>query len=478
MLYPLLEGQHFKFIHMCKSFFISIVLILALMNCFSQNEQENQLNKKLDSLISERYKAVSPGCTILVAKNGEVFYKKAFGSADLELNVPMQPDMIFRIGSITKQYTAIAILQLVEQGKVSLQDSIQKFINDFPCKGHTITIENLLTHSSGIIDYQALDTKEANEKFYYRKDFEPKQVIDFFKNEPLGFIPGSKFSYSNSNYFLLGYIIEIISGKSYRDYLRQNIFDPAGLSNTYYGDYKEIIPNRVNGYTGNHGKYENADYVSMSIPYAAGAIMSNVEDMFKWHQALYSYKLIKKETLDKALTPFKLTDNSFSEYGYGWFIKTNDGSKSIEHSGGIDGFQSDEIYLPHENIFIAALYNSINDNATDMGFMVLTNDIAALAAEKIIQEEIKLDESILEQYTGVYELDKKHSGIVTLENGRLQLESSSGGLPKSPLFAESENKFRLKVPEAIIEFVRNADGQVIKFIIHVNGKDQVAMKIK
>ncbi len=458
---------------MRKTYSIILILIFGLGTAIAQ-----PLTTRLDSLIASRIKDVAPGCAILVAKNGTIVYEKAFGMADIELNVPMQSNMIFRLGSTTKQYTAIAILQLAEQGKLSLQDFIQKFIKDFPGKGHTITIENLLTHTSGIIDYQALDSKAANQNFYYRKDYEPKQVIDLFKDEPLAFVPGSKFSYSNSNYFLLGYIIELVSGETYKDYMKKNIFDLAGLSHTYYGGYKEIIPNRVNGYARYNGKYENADYLSMTIPYAAGALASNVEDMFKWHQALYNGKLVKKETIEKAFAPFKLIDGTLSNYGYGWFIKDLQGSKTIEHSGGVDGFQSDELYFPAEDVFVAALYNSLNEGGDDESFMYLSNDIATLAIGKTLTNEIKLSDKLLKQYTGEYALDAQHTAIISLDNGRLQIESQSGGLPRSPLFAETENKFLLKVVKAEVEFVRDTAGNVTQLIVHVNGQDQVCKKIK
>jgi CubicO group peptidase (beta-lactamase class C family) len=223
------------------------------------------LTAKLDKLMEEKYTSPGPGCAVLVAKQGKILYNKAFGSADLELNVPLQPGMVFKLGSITKQFTAVAILQLVEQGKISLQDSLQKYIRDFPSKGYTITIENLLTHTSGIKDYMQIDYPEP---YLERRDFTPPQLIDSFKNVPLEFEPGTKFSYSNSGYFLLGYIIEKIAGKAYPDYIRENILRPPGLSHTYLDSSNIIIPNRVNGY--------------------------------------------KKETLDKAFTPFKLKDGTLT----------------------------------------------------------------------------------------------------------------------------------------------------------------------
>jgi len=451
-----------------------ITVIIFISSCSGAVAQ--QLTASLDSLINSRLAAVAPGCTVLVAKKGKIIYEKGFGKADLELNVPMKPDMVFRLGSITKQYTAIAILQLVEEGKIALQDSIQKFIKDFPNKGHTITIENLLTHTSGIIDYESLDMKIPN---VYRLDFPPKQFVDSLEHHPLVFTPGSKFSYCNSNYFLLGYIIELITGKSYAEYMQQHIFTPIGLTNTYYDDEKQVIPNRVRGYgKWDNSKYENADYIGLSQVYAAGALLSNVEDMFKWHQALYAYKLVRKETLEKAFTSYKLADSTLSGYGYGWFIKDQSGEKSIEHAGGIDGFQSDEVYLPQRDIFIATLYNSLNNGGDDMSFMSLSNDIVTLAMGKILAKEANVADTILKQYIGVYQFDATHSATISLENGQLQIESQSGGLPKSPLFAESENKFLLKVVKAEVEFVRDSSGKVSQLVVHVTGQDQVCKKIK
>ncbi|HYD91132.1 MAG TPA: serine hydrolase domain-containing protein, partial [Flavobacterium sp.] len=343
------------------------LILFFLASACAQNKQDRQLLKKIDDLVQAKYPSLAPGCAVLVAKGGQVIYKKAFGAANLELNTPMKPEMVFRIGSITKQYTAIAILQLMEQGKLSLQDSLQQFIKDFPYKGHTITIEHLLTHTSGIIGYDALDAKIP---FILRMDLPPAQIIDTLKKQPLQFTPGSRYNYSNSNYYLLGYIIEIISGKTYKEYLQQNIFTPLELSNTYYDDPNLIIPNRVSGYINDNGNYRNAGYLSMSLVYAAGALASNVEDLFKWHQALYAYKLVKKETVEKAFTPYKLTGGQLSEYGYGWFIKNIKGNKYIAHGGAIDGFRAMELYIPAHDIFIATLINSENDASTDLAIEI------------------------------------------------------------------------------------------------------------
>lgn len=461
-----------KFIKMNRSLSSLLIMPLFFTSSFGQVNQDKAIAKSLDSLITSRFTNVSPGCVVLVMKKNDILYKKAFGTANIELNVPMKPEMVFRIGSITKQYTAVAILQLIEQGKVSLQDSIQKFIKEFPHK--PITIENLLTHTSGIPDYEALNFPIPNA---IRIDFPPKQIIDSLGKLPLDFPASSKYHYSNSNYFLLAYIIEKVSGQPYKDYLSEHIFKPAGLSDTYYDVPEKIIPNRVSGYSKTNSQYYNAGYISMSQVFGAGALVSNVDDMYKWHQALYNHKLIKQEILEKAFTPYKLADGSVSEYGYGWFIKQRNEEKSIEHSGGIDGFQSDEIYFPQQGIFIATLYNSLNEGGSDMGFMALDNDIATVSLGRELNREISVDTSLLKQYVGIYESDPQHPAEITLENGQLQMEAKEGGLPKSPLFAKSANIFFLKAIDAEIEFVKNRN-KVTELIVHFNGQNQVAKKVK
>ena len=301
---------------MNKSVLYLLIFLLAVSCSFGQDKQ---IEKKLDFLLTKQFNSAEPGCEVLVSKHGQVIYKKAFGSADLELNVPLKPDMVFNLASITKQFTAVAILQLVEQGKISLQDSLQKFIPDFPSKGYTITIENLLTHTSGIRDYMQINYPNL---YMERWDFSPEQLIDSFKNYSLEFEPGTKFSYSNSGYYLLGYIIQKVSGERYQSYIEDNLLKPLGLTHTYFDSANIIIPNRVNGYRKDGAIFKNADYWSPTIEYAAGGLISNVGDLFKWHQGLYSYKILKKETLEKAFTSYHLKDGTANRVRI-WLVSEN-----------------------------------------------------------------------------------------------------------------------------------------------------------
>lgn len=457
---------------MAKQFLIFVACIFFLIKTNGQNREDKKLVKQLDQLVSEKYKSIAPGCVVLVAKKGRIVYEKAFGSANIELNVPMKPEMIFRVGSVTKQYTAISILQLVEAGKISLQDSIQKYVNDFPHKGHTITIENLLTHTSGIKEYQAINDTTPNGE---RKDYTPKEGVDFFKNEPLVFEPGTQFQYSNSNYFLLGYIIELVSDKSYREYLNQNIFSVAGLTNTYYNLQEKIIPGRVSGYTRIDTTLENADYLSMTTAYAAGALLANVGDLFKWHTALYDQKLIGKDMLNKAATPFTLKNGSATGYGYGWYLNEIGGSKTIEHAGAIDGFRSDEIYLPGEDIFVAALFNSLEYKNN---WIELSNDIALLTTGKSLQTVMKLSDSILQKYTGTYKYMDDPKINVSLKiykrDGKLYCDLSNGTGANMVLVPQSETKFVLpdvRRITTIVNFIIE-NGKVIKAVWTQENKEE------
>jgi CubicO group peptidase (beta-lactamase class C family) len=356
------------------------ILLLAfgfLFNlAFAQQKDDKQLFANFDKLLSEQYKTNEPGATALVAKKGQIVYKKAFGMANLEYNIPMQVDNVFRIGSITKQFTAVAILQLMEQGKLNLQDSINKFIPDYPTHGHKITIEHLLTHTSGIQNYTA--KKDFGEKMAL--NLTPTELIAYFKNEPMEFAPGTKWNYSNSGYYLLGYIVEKVSGKTYPQYVEENFFKPLGMTKSSSDNDSKIIKNRAGAYyevdsTG----FINTHYLNINLVNWVGSIQSTVNDLFKWHQAVHAYKLVKKESLNKALTKYKLTDGKETPYGYGWFLEDIQGSTSIAHGGILPGFLTYSIYLPKEDVFVAIFSNCGCNTPVE-----IANNMATLAIGKTI----------------------------------------------------------------------------------------------
>ncbi len=302
---------------------ISSTILLSIFTIFISYSQN--IENKINDILNKEYSKDGTGGVALVSKGGRIIYHNAFGLANLELNTPMAKDMVFEIGSITKQFTAIAILMLKEQGKLDLEDDIKKYLPNYPSQGKTITIHNLLNHTSGIKNYVTL-----KEWFpLIRKDFTPKNFIDFFKEEPLNFNPGDKWEYSNSGYYILGHIIEKISGQSYGDFIESKIFKPLEMENSYYSNHSKLINKRVLGYSKQDNSIINANYVSYSHLYSAGALMSTTEDLFKWNQALVDNTLISKETKKMIFKNTTLNDGSKTNYSYGWAINTINESKTI-----------------------------------------------------------------------------------------------------------------------------------------------------
>lgn len=452
---------------------------MLIASYLSGQEKENrQLERSLDELIGGEYRSNEPGIAVLVAKGDNVIYKKAFGSANIELQVTLTPDMVFRIGSITKQFTAIGVLQLIEKGKLSLKDSVQHWIQDFPSKGAVITVENLLTHTSGLIDYASMNDPDP---YIERRDFTLPFIIDYFKNEPLQFKPGTAYGYSNSNYALLAYIIEKVTGKDYHTYMKENVLQPAGLTHTYYAAESEVVPNRVAGYTRDKGFYENCYYQTISLGYGCGDLMSTVSDLYKWNKALLSYKLVGKATLDKAFTPYTLSDGTSTTYGYGWFIDEKSGMKCIHHEGQVSGFIALEKYFPGENIYLAILTNiKSGEDKTEFSNnrFELFNKIAARTID-IAGRKISMSNEVLESYAGTYQAGRQ-TIEVKRKNGGLSCFASMEG--NFDLVAVSKNKFIIKNSNPIcsFEFTRDSLNNVTEFIslqkarfdwMRVNSKD-------
>jgi CubicO group peptidase (beta-lactamase class C family) len=447
----------------------NLILILSLflaINTLPNSSLGQNPEKQFDKILSEQNFENSPGFAVLVAKNNEVIYRKAFGYANLELDVPMKPENIFRIGSITKQFTAAAILKLEEEGKLSLQDDITKFIEDYPTHGHTITIEHLLTHSSGIKSYTSMKEWDAEMR---KKDFTPAEMIDFFKNQPMDFAPGEEFLYNNSAYFLLGHIIEKASGKTYEEYLKDTFFEPLGMTGTSYGNPSRVIKNRAAGYMKKNGEFVNAEFLSMTQPYAAGSLLSNVDDLFTWYTAVMNDKVISKENRVKAHTSFKLNNGKPTGYGYGWFLGNIQGSPMIEHGGGINGYLTASLWLPDEKVFVAVFSNCNAMPPQSTAFKLA----AAAIGKPFDRKEIELDKNILQDYVGVYESDEQETRTVVVENDSLFYVFPSGNRTKLLPFAKDHFFTKNSFNEFVFE--RNTQGEVVS--LTASGTGYLPMKL-
>lgn len=347
-------------------------LLSMLLISFSVNSSvfSQDLAKKIDSAIFSIFTdTTGPGGSFIVARNGKVIYDRAIGKANLELNVAMKSQNVFQIGSMTKQFTAIAILILQEQGKLNVAQPISTYIPDYPA-GDSITLHHLLTHTSGVRDF----TKMKSLNDIAQNEMSPKMLVDFFKNEPTEFKPGEKFEYNNSGYVLLGYIIELVSGESYQGFIAKHIFRKAGMDNSYYASDRKIIHSRASGYQKKESGYVNKTLINYSVPFASGSLMSTTNDMLKWQQSLNRHTLVSDTVTKKAFAQYRLNNGEPFTYGYGWHLKEIDNIPSREHGGSIFGFKSMGVYIPTEDLYVIGLTNCDCNSPTQ-----LVRDIAAIA---------------------------------------------------------------------------------------------------
>lgn len=428
-------------------------LLVFIFGVFHAGTQS--LESQIDEILAAQFPADGPGAAALVVKNGQILYRKAFGKANLELDVAMKPEHIFRIGSISKQFTACAILRLAEQGKLSLQDEITQFIPDYPTHGHKITVEHLLTHTSGIKSYTGLEKWTDEER---KRNFTPKEMVDYFKDEPMDFAPGEAYRYNNSAYFLLGYIIEVVSGKTYEAFIDENFFKPLGMNQSYYGNTAPILKNRAAGYQDGENGIANADFLSMTQPYAAGSLLSNVDDLYTWYKAVMDDKVVTRENRLKAHTSFKLNNGKPTGYGYGWSLGNVQGSPVIGHGGGINGFLTASLYLPEEKVFVALFSNCTCNGPDEAAYKM-----AGIALGKPYHwEEIKLTEAELKAYEAIYESETGEQRILTVEDGKLYSARTGGS--KFWVRPYAKDKFFVDNSLTTLEFIRNPKGAIVSVI--------------
>ncbi|HMV48477.1 MAG TPA: serine hydrolase [Blastocatellia bacterium] len=450
-----------------KKIFYRLAVVAALILAFSLQTPAQDLAPKFDEYLSEITKQGRFTGAALIARDGKVIFSKGYGLANAEFDIPNTPQTKFRLGSVTKQFTAVSILLLQERGKLNVQDSICKYFDACPEAWKEVTVHHLLTHTGGLPNF-------TNFPDYTKTMMIPtsmESLIARFKDKPLDFKPGEKWNYSNSGYVTLGYIVEKVAGESYESFVRKNIFDPLKMANTGYDHHETILKNRATGYSLDKGRKVNSLPIDMTIPHGAGALYSTVEDLFLWNEALFSDKLLSAKSREAMMTPVK------NGYGYGIGMNEQLKRKTVSHSGGINGFSTILVRFPEEKITIVVLRNA-DYGSPNPGKVAL--DLAAIIfGEKYeiprAQTEIKVESKVLDAYVGEYELTPAFKLTITNENGQLMMHPT--GQPKFELYAESETKFFLKVIEAGVTFVKNDKGEVTHLILHQGG-DKQAKKIK
>lgn len=423
------------------------------------------LSTRFDEIAKARVASEQFMGNVLLAKRDQVLFEKSYGSADLEWNVPNSPESKFRIGSVTKQFTAACILLLEERGKLKIDDPVSKYVPNAPAAWSKITIYNLLTHTSGIPSFTNFPEYER----FQTQPTTPEKLLALFRDKPLEFEPGSKWNYSNSGYEVLGYVIEKVTGQTYQQFLDENIFKLLNMTDSGYDSNSRVIAHHAYGYTlGPHG-IGVAGYVDMTVPYSAGALYSTTRDLLKWERGLFGGRVLKPASLEKMITPFK------NGYGCALFITTVNGHKRIEHAGGIQGFNAEVVYWPDEQMTVVVLAN-LNGGAPN----VIAADLAATVhGEKVTlpgeRKEITLTPEQLKPFVGRYSLAPGLNVDITLEGNQLQTQLT--GQPKFALFAESPTSFFLKAVEAQVRFEKDASGKISQLTIHQGGRDTVATKV-
>ena len=445
-------------------------LVCACLLALSVAARAQDLLPKFDEYAQAAARAERFSGAILVARDGKVLVSKGYGMADVENDVPNTPETKFRLGSLTKQFTAAAVLLLQERGKLSVQDSVCKYVAPCPEAWQPVTLHHLLSHTAGVPNF----TNPAAFPDYVRTKREPTTVealIGRFRDRPLDFKPGENWNYSNSGYVLLGHVVEKVSGKSYESFLRENIFEPLKMTSTGYDHADEVVKRRARGYAaGPDGGVVNASHIDMSIPFAAGGLYSTVGDLYLWDQALYTEKLLKKSSLDAMFTAVR------NDYGYGFGVRKLFNRRVASHGGGIEGFSTTINRFPDDRVTVIVLSNY---EAARSG--VVARDLAAVAfgekyelpVERVV---VKVDPKIYDAYAGEYELEPTFVFTITREGDRLMMQATGQG--KTELFPTSETNFFPKVVRADITFVKDAAGRVTSLILNQNGRKMNAKKIK
>lgn len=433
--------------------------------------QDAALAARIDAAIAPAYAKGQPGATVIVVKDGQTVLRKAYGEADVGNKVAMTPDMQLRLGSITKQFTGSAIMLLAERGKLALDDDIGKHLPGYPTHGKKITIEHLLTHTSGIPSYTSRPDYMKN----MAKDLTVAEMIDSFKNLPLEFEPGSRHAYNNSGYFLLGAIIEKASGQTYAEFLAQQIFVPLGMQDTAYEGHERGKAKRAVGHSLSPQGYGVAAPLSMTQPYAAGALVSTVDDLTRWDAAMAAGKLLSKASWQKMATPYVLKDGKPTRYGYGLAIGDLHGAATVGHGGGINGFSTYALRVPAQQVYVAVLTN-LDGGMMPAEQVAIRAATLAIGKELPVQKFVTVAPALLDAYAGRYQLNSKLTIEVRREGDKLIAQGTN-----QPAFAGkplADNRFLIEEANAELRFDRGADGAIKQLTVLQGGHEMPAPRIK
>ena len=420
----------------------------------SNSNAEDGFTQKADEYLKAQVRVNQFSGTVLVAQRGIILLENGYGLANRELNVANTPRTEFRIASVTKTFTATAILLLQEEGRLNVHDLLSKYWPDCPESWKAITLQHLLTHTSGIPEY-------ADAVSWYRsmgQRMTEDQVIGLFRNLPLDFKPGTRYQYSNSGYYLLGCVIQRTSGQTYEAYLQQHIFTPLHMANTGCNDGTGITPDGAAGYSKNGGKWQNAALVDFSQAFSAGGIYSTVEDLYHFNQAFRDNSLLTRKSIDEMLSPFT------RYYGYGWILTSRFDQKLIFHTGGNPGFTSSLECFPDKDVCVIVLSNQDYCEAT----LVARDLEAILFGAKyqlpIAQTFAEIDPAIYRRYVGTYESIPGIQVKIYVNGVQLMQVAPHGDV--FYMIPKSSTEFFIKDKATSFSFVADGDGAASELVVH------------
>jgi CubicO group peptidase (beta-lactamase class C family) len=354
------------------------IVVMTAWPALAQRVGDDAMSARVDEYVAAQMREEKiPGLALAVVRDGIVIEARGFGFANVELNVPVKAETLFQTGSVGKQFAAMGVMMLVEENRVGLDDKITKYFDGAPESWSNITVRNLLTHTSGVPDYESDSLTNRKDPFInLRQDYTEQDLLRKFETLPLDFPPGEKWSYSNTGYVLLGILIRKVTGEFYGDFLHDRIFKPLEMNSTRIISEADIIPNRSSGYRLEKGDLKNQEWVSPALNTTAdGALYTNVLDMARWDAALYTEKLVKKATLDQIWTPVRLNSGKTSPYGFGWGVTQLNGHRLMEHEGAWQGFTTQISRYVDDRLTIVVLTN-LDSEHSDPG--KIAHNIAAI----------------------------------------------------------------------------------------------------
>lgn len=435
--------------------FVLLLLFLTLAFCLATPAARETpgptLEQQVEALMRPLLDEDLISGSVLIARQGKVELAKGYGPANREHGVPCDVETRYRLASMTKAFTAMAVMILEERGLLSVDDTLDKYIPDYP-GGNAITLHHLLTHTSGVVNYSKLPD-------HYRVWTMPhtiEQVIERFKHEPLRFAPGERFEYSNSGYVLLTHVIEQVSGRSYGEFLEENVFRPLGMKHSGVDSHTEVIPGRATGHYNFGDGIVQAPYLDVGFTAGAGSLYSTVTDLYRWDRALRGPTLVSEATLERILTP------GAGNYGYGWFIREEFGRRLVEHRGGLNGFLTMMQRFVDDDVVVITMFNYVSTFAREVN-----RALAAIALgepwEPVLRPGgVDVSAAELEPLVGRYRL-RDDTIVVTLADGSLR--AAFPDLENALLVPQGDSVFWLREANALLRFPADDNGEVSRLIL-------------